>query len=167
VLLRLKEDYDGAEPSAGSVSVWNLLSLAHLSDGEKASGYMDQIERVLRRVPASAQLARVVPMMMAAASMYRTGLTQVVLVGPKDGPETAALHRVWLERYVPAAVSIIVEPGEHHATVAERLPWLASMQGMGGRATAYLCRDFACQHPVTDPEAFRVQLASFTRTEAS
>ncbi|MEE2638229.1 MAG: thioredoxin domain-containing protein [Acidobacteriota bacterium] len=167
VLLRLKEDYDGAEPSAGSVSVWNLLSLAHLSDGEKASGYVDQIERALRRVPVSAQLARVVPMMMAAASMYRTGLTQVVLVGSKDDPETAALHRVWLERYVPAAVSVVVEPGEHQVAVAQRLPWLASMQAVDGRPTAYLCRDFTCHRPVTDPGELRVQLASLTRTEST
>src|SRR4029450_2462407 len=38
VLLRLKEDYDGAEPSASSVSVLNLLTLAHLLDDDAARG---------------------------------------------------------------------------------------------------------------------------------
>jgi uncharacterized protein YyaL (SSP411 family) len=31
------------------------------------------------------------------------------------------------------------------------LPWTASMRAVDGRATAYLCRDFACESPTTDP----------------
>ena len=36
MLLRLKEDYDGAEPAASSVGVLNLLTLAHLSSEPRA-----------------------------------------------------------------------------------------------------------------------------------
>ena len=162
VLLRLKEDYDGAEPSAASVTVWNLLSLMHLSGAAETGAYRDQLEQTLRRVPASAQLARVVPMMMAAASTRRAGVPQVVLLGPRDAAGTAALHRVFTECFLPGAVSVMVEPGAHQAAVAARLPWIESMQMQDGLPTAYLCRDGACEHPVTDPEAFRVQLAALT-----
>ena len=44
VLLRLKEDYDGAEPAASSVSVLNLLTLSHLVSGDE---WPDRIERTL------------------------------------------------------------------------------------------------------------------------
>ena len=162
VLLRLKEDYDGAEPSAGSVAVWNLLTLVHLSGGDEARGHTARIERTLRRVAPSAQVARVVPMMMAAAATYRTGVPQVIIVGARDASGTAALHRVFTERFLPGAVSLVVEPGAHQAAVAERLPWVGAMEARNGGSTAYLCRDFACQVPVTDPEAFRAQLEALT-----
>ena len=47
VLLRMKEDYDGAEPTASSVSVLNLLTLSHLVDD---AAWADRIERTLRAV---------------------------------------------------------------------------------------------------------------------
>ena len=49
VLLRLKEDYDGAEPSASSVSVLNLLALSHLVSGDE---WPARIERTLGRFGA-------------------------------------------------------------------------------------------------------------------
>ena len=158
VLLRLKEEYDGAEPSAGSVAVWNLLTLAHLSGGDEAREHSDRVECTLRRVAPSAQVARVVPMMMAAASTYRSGLPQVIIVGARDATATAALHRVLTTCFLPGVVSLVVEPGAHQTAIAERLPWVGAMEMRDELPTAYLCRDFVCQASVTDPEAFRAQL---------
>lgn len=167
VLLRLKEDYDGAEPAAGSVTAWNLLCLAHLSDAAEAGAYRDQLEQTLRRVPASVQSARSAPMMMAAASAQRAGLPQVVLLGPRGAAATAALHRVFAECFLPGAVSLVVEPGPHQREVAARLPWVGSMQMLDGRPTAYLCRDGACEQPTAEPEAFRARLAALTARPAA
>ena len=166
VLLRLKEDYDGAEPSAASVTAWNLLALMHLSGPEEAAGYREQLEETLRRVPASPQLARVVPMMMAAASAAHAGVPQVILLGPRDAAETAALHRAFLACFLPAAIGLVVEPGAHQQEIAARLPWVASMKMLAGRPTAYLCRDGACDQPVNDADAFRARLAALTAHRA-
>ena len=54
----------------------------------------------------------------------------------------------------------MAEPGAHQAWLAERLPWLGAMEARDRRPTAYLCRDFACQAPVTDAERFRSSLAA-------
>ena len=83
----------------------------HLSAAEEAAGYRAQLDETLRRVPASPQLARVVPMMMAAASVSRAGVPQVILLGPRDAAGTAALHRALTAYFLPAAVSLVVEPG--------------------------------------------------------
>ena len=112
----------------------------------------------LRRLAPSAQVARVVPMMMAAASTYRSGVPQVIIVGARDAAATTALHRVLTACFLPGAVSLVVEPGAHQTAIAARLPWVGAMQMRDGVPTAYLCRDFTCQAPVTDPEAFRTQL---------
>src|SRR5215475_4166303 len=66
VLVRMKEDYDGAEPTASSVSVHNLLALAHLVDDERI---WPKIEGTLRLFGARLeQIGRAVPMMAAALS---------------------------------------------------------------------------------------------------
>lgn len=37
----------------------------------------------------------------------------------------------------------------------QRLPVLSSMSQQGGVATAYVCQDFTCSLPVTDPQELR------------
>ena len=49
----MKEDYDGAEPSASSVSVLNLLTLAHLTDDEAARAKAERTLARYGRAPAA------------------------------------------------------------------------------------------------------------------
>ncbi len=59
-----------------------------------------------------------------------------------------------VESFLPAfAVVLAVEPGEGQRAVGALLPWIGEMAMIDGRATAYVCRDFVCAAPVTDPEA--------------
>jgi uncharacterized protein YyaL (SSP411 family) len=150
VLLRLKEDYDGAEPAASSVSVLNLLTLGHLFAEEPR--FEEQIRQTLAAFASRAgQMGRSVPMMLAALSTYHAGVPQVVLVGERQAEDTLAVRSVLQEVYVPTMIVVPVLP-QHRETLERLLPWVASMRAVDGRATAYVCRDFACQSPVTSPE---------------
>ena len=152
VLLRLKEDYDGAEPSASSVSVHNLLTLSYLSDDE---GARLKAERTLGRYGARAgRAARVIPMMMAALSAWHGAATQIVLVGEAEG--RLPLARVVASHYLPFAIEIPVAPSRQ-GEVAAALPFVAAMTARGG-AAAYVCRDFTCRAPVTTAEALEAEL---------
>ena len=156
VLLRLKEDYDGAEPSAGSVSTQNLLTLVRLTGD---SGMRRRLDGALGRFgPRLGQAARVVPMLASVLSSYHACASQVVVVGERGRPDTVALLRVVARRYLPFAVRLHVEPGPSQETLAEMLPFVAPMRMRDGRATAYVCADFACRQPVTDPQALAAQL---------
>jgi hypothetical protein len=156
VLLRLKEDYDGAEPAASSVAVLNLLTLAHLFADE--SRYDAQIRQTLAAFGSRAgQMGRSVPMMLAALSTYHAGLPQVVIVGEPQAEETLALRSVLQEVYLPTTIVVPVLP-QHRETLARLLPWVASMRAVDGRATAYVCRDFACQSPATSAAQIAEQL---------
>jgi uncharacterized protein YyaL (SSP411 family) len=156
VLLRLKEDYDGAEPAAGSVAVMNAIVLAHLVDDAEAR---QRAERTLARYGARAGRAgRVIPFMLAGLSTWHAGVSQIVIVGERDGPDTEAFRIELARHYLPFAVTVWTQPGAAQAALARELPFVGAMEARGGAATAYVCRDFACQEPVSDPAALRRQL---------
>ena len=157
VLLRLKEDYDGAEPSASAVAVLNLLTLSHLAGDATMTG---RIEKTLAAFAMRAtQQGRSVPMMLAALSTYHAGMPQIVIVGGREAADSAALTAAVREKYLPTAVFVPVGASTRGA-LAGLLPWIAAMPARDGRATAYVCRDFACQQPTTSAEELRSQLAS-------
>ncbi len=155
VLLRLKEDYDGAEPAPSSVSGLNLLAIAHLTGSAGASA---RIEKALVCFGSRlADLPRGVPMMLAALSTYHAGMPQIVIVGPLDHAATGALKAVVRAAYLPTALVIPVEPQRQEA-MAALLPWVAAMPMRDNVPTAYVCRDFVCEAPTADVAAFEAAL---------
>jgi uncharacterized protein YyaL (SSP411 family) len=174
VLLRLKEEYDGAEPAASSVAVLNLLTLAHLIStpntptpnsqdlgvGELGVGssYADRVEAAFGAFGASASMrGRAVPMMLAALSTYHAGMPQIVIAGEAAAADTRALTDVVRSRYRPTAVVVPIRDA-HRPALARLLPWTEALIRRDARATAYVCRDFACQMPTTSPEELGQQL---------
>ena len=96
--------------------------------------------------------------------------TQIVLVGPRDREDTRALRSVLTRTYLPFATVISVDgkrgtaAGSGRAALARLLPWIGAMGLVDGRAAAYVCRNFACERPVTDPAALAALIASTPRT---
>ena len=156
VLLRLKEDYDGAEPSAGSLATHNLIVLGHLVGGVE---YLERAERSLARYGSRAGAAgRAIPMMMAALSAWHAEHTQVVIVGPPELQSTRELFAEVAKHYRPFAVTVPVAPGSSQQALAGRLPFVAAMQQGPSGAAAYICRNFTCQAPVTTADALAAGL---------
>jgi uncharacterized protein len=157
VLLRLKEDYDGAEPAASSVSVMNLLVLSHLGAGD-AENFASKIDITFGSVAGrAAQAGRTVPMMLAALSSYHAGSEQAVIVGARDAQDTRALLDVIRSRYRPTLLTMSIAPDARDA-IASRLTWVTALTARDGRATAYLCREFACRAPTSEPAELARQL---------
>ena len=160
VLLRLKEDYDGAEPSATSVTVVNLLTLSHLTNDQ---AFEQAINRALGLFASRIeQGARTVPMMMAALSAYHAGMSQIVIAGDRGAPGTRVLMDVVRGCYLPFAVTIPLADleGPRRATIQRLLPWAEAM--IRDEPTAFVCRNFACLTPASSPD----ELASQLETES-
>ena len=158
VILRMKEDYDGAEPSATSVAVSNLIVLAHLTGD---ATWRTRIERTFQGAAARISGAgRSVPMLLAGLSAWHAGVQQIAIVGAAGDASREALERVAAARFLPFAVVVPITPGEWQRRIGAAAPFIAAMSTLDGRATAYFCRDFACQAPVTDPTSLAAQLPS-------
>ena len=148
VLLRMKEDYDGAEPSATSVAVLNLIVLVHLTGDET---WRVRAERAVRgAAPRISGAGRSAPMLLAGLSAWHAGVRQIAIVRP-GGPGDP-LERLVASHYLPFAVVIPVAPGQSQARLSRIAPFSSAMTLRNGRPTAYVCRDFACQAPTTDPK---------------
>ena len=158
VLLRMKEDYDGAEPTASSVSVLNLLALSHLVD---EGPWRDRIERTLRLFATRLdQMGRGVPLMAAALSTHLAGVQQIVIAegeAPSTGQADDALDRAVALHYLPFAIQLRVS-AEARGALAGSLPFIAAMQPVAGITAAYVCRDFSCRQPVTTVDALEQEL---------
>lgn len=148
VLLRLKEDYDGAEPAAASVTVRNLLTLSHVTGD---ASLRDRAAMTLERYGAGlGRIARVMPMMLANVVFWLSPSAQVVIVGDADDEDRRALERAVAKAYAPTMVQMPVSAVGAEALGAI-LPWVGAMKPVGGRAAAYVCQDFTCRAPVADP----------------
>jgi uncharacterized protein YyaL (SSP411 family) len=154
VLLRIKEEYDGAEPAASSVSVLNLLALSHLIPEAE---WTSRIDRTLRSfAPRLEQTGRAVPLMACALSMSVAGVQQIVLIGSDAARQELA--RTVAGHYLPFAVVAHV-PREHRSRLAALMPLIADMREPESGAAAYVCREFTCQAPVHDALALEGLLA--------
>jgi uncharacterized protein YyaL (SSP411 family) len=160
VLLRLKEDYDGAEPSASAVSVLNLLTLGHLLP---SGNWHSQVERTLARLgPRAGAAARAVPMMLCALSAWHAGLAQVVVTGDRGAGQTVALEGELASRYLPFAIHVPVGSATQDA-VASKLEFVRGMNG--SQPAVYVCRDFTCRQPVSDSASLAGLLDAVSRGE--
>jgi len=156
VLLRLKEDYDGAEPAAASVTVRNLVSLGQLTGD---ASYVDRARATLERYGTQiGHVVRVMPLMVANVALWNARRTEIVVVGDPDADDTRALESAIAARYLPWTVRVPLAADAAARESSSRLPWLGAMTARGGRATAYVCHEFACQEPVTEPEALERQI---------
>jgi len=151
LVMRIKEDYDGAEPSGNSIAVLNLLRLAQMTD---RADFRASAARALDAFGSRMVAAPVgLPQMLVAYDFSISKPKQVVLVGERDAPDTQRLLAALHSRFLPHSVVLLVD-AESRPALARFLPAVADMTARGGEATAYVCEDYACKLPTADVAEF-------------
>ncbi|KAF9607389.1 hypothetical protein IFM89_034622 [Coptis chinensis] len=165
VLLRVKEDHDGAEPSGNSVSVINLVRLASMVSGSRADHYRQSAEHLLAVFESRLkEMAIAIPLMCCAADMlFVPSRRQVVLVGPKTVIDFDNMLAAAHASYDPNRTLIHIDPSnkedvdfwqgnnENISTIAKGTP-------AGDKVVAYVCQNFTCSPPVADPKSLEALL---------
>ncbi|XP_072846721.2 spermatogenesis-associated protein 20 isoform X1 [Pogona vitticeps] len=157
LLLRMKDDQDGAEPSPNSVAVTNLLRAAcytgHKEWVKKAGQILAAFSERLLKIPV------VLPEMARATAAFHLTLKQVVVCGNPAEDDTRELLHCYYSTYVPNRVLILAD-GDTAGFLYQQLDFLSSLEKKEGKATAYLCENFACSLPVTSSQELRRMLLS-------
>ena len=153
VVARPRSLIDGATPSANSIAADVLLRLALLT-GEpdhdrRARSILRAAGPALERHPI--QFGR----MLSAADRALGEPLDAVIAGDGDDPLAVALRRAAGAAYQPDLVIAPLVPGDGIPS----WPIFEGKTARDGRATAYVCRGYACDEPTSDPDRVRAQVA--------
>ena len=156
LITRPREVTDNATPSGTALAVELLLRVGDLDDDgalrERAAWVLETLaEPMARHALAFGQL-------LGAADLAAHGATEVALVGDAAAPDFQALAREVSAHYLPGLVLAGGAP-----TADEDVALLRDRPAREGRATAYVCRHYACDEPATDPAPLGEQLERAAR----
>ncbi len=149
LILRMKDENDGAEPAAGSISALNLLRLGEMTDRQdlRAKG-----ERTIRAFAAAlSRFPTAMPQMLVALDFQMSAKQQILIAGERDGADTRALLAEVHRHFLPHKVVLLADG----ADAVSQSSAVREMKPVNGKAAAYVCQDFACRAPVTDRRALR------------
>ncbi len=151
LVARQKDVQDNATPSGNAMAALVLLRLAALTgDGR----YARAAEGAIRTVaPLVARHPTAFAKWLSAIDLALASVAEIAIVGAPGDPATRELLGVVAaQQGMPLVVAVSPSPD------SSVVPLLAGRTQIGGRPTAYVCRAFACQMPVTDPDALAIQL---------
>jgi len=147
LILRVKEDYDGAEPSGNSVATLVLLKLGAITDRKDLKQAAEKSLRFfshrLQNVPQA------VPFMLQALDFSMEEPKRAVIVGDPSKAETRSLLRAVHSVYQPNKVVL--------GNVGAIEPFAKSLPARDG-SVVYLCTGAACQPPTSDAAKIRKML---------
>jgi len=151
LVVRMKEDYDGAEPSGNSIAVLNLLRLAQMTERKD---FRDSAEKTLRAFATRIMgMPSGVPQMLVAYEFSLSKPKQIILVGDRSATETRELLGILDTHFVPNRIVMLVEESTRQP-LAAYLPVIATMTRLHGKTTAYVCENYTCKLPTSDAVKF-------------
>src|SRR4029450_241845 len=157
---RTKSVYDQAIPSGTSVATKTLLRLYHYTG---KADYLQRAEQVLYLVRQHMEQQPFgVGSLLTTLDFYVRKPQEIVLIGAPDAEDTQAMLRALYQQYIPNKVLFQIDP--QPVTAALEAPpllrdVLAGKGQLDGKATVYVCHNFTCSLPMTDPEALTTLFA--------
>src|SRR5215203_1892283 len=154
LVTRPRDVYDNATPSGNSVAVDVLLKLSVLLEREdhreRAGAVLDNLSGGMVQVPGA--FGR----LLSALDFYLSTPYEVAIIGEREAPGTKTLLETVYSSYLPNKV--VAGSSENDEEATQLVPLLANRPMRGGRPTAYVCVNYACQSPTTDPAELARQL---------
>jgi uncharacterized protein YyaL (SSP411 family) len=160
LITRPRDVTDNATPSGTSLAVELLLTLSELQQNaeyrRRAVFALETLAEPMTRFPTA------FGHLVGCADMEINGAVEVALVGDVKSAEFKALERAVAEQYVP---SLVLAGGV--AERSSRIKLLEDRPLVDSKPTAYVCRAYTCDRPVTEPGALSDQLENASRIGAT
>ena len=151
LLIRRKSTYDMSLPSGNSVAAFNLLRLERMTAdttfADKAAALFSAFSGELGGSPSSHT------MMISALDFALGPSFEVVISGHPGSPDTEAMLSALRQRFLPHKV-VVFRPSDMPAPpIVDLAPFTRTQKPLQGKATAYVCQNYICNRPTTDPQA--------------
>jgi len=150
LISRQKAIYDGAIPSGNSASMLNLLRLGRITADtayeERAAALAQSFSTEIGNNPTA------YTQLMSALEFGVGPSYEVVIVGEQGADDTNALTDALNDEYVPSKVVLLRDPDDN-APIIDLADYTKYYYTLEDKATAYVCQNYICEFPTTDPEA--------------
>jgi hypothetical protein len=148
LVARPREVYDGALPSGNSAAALNLVRLS------RCTGDMEYDARARAVIDAFGAQVNRAPMahcaLLLAVDFVIGPSFEIVISGQRGAPDVATMAAALESVYQPNRV-LVFRPADSADFITRLTPYTKNQVPLeGGRATAYVCREFACHQPTTD-----------------
>jgi uncharacterized protein YyaL (SSP411 family) len=154
LITRTKDYFDNAIPSGNSVAALALLKLGLLTEEHDYQRFAVMILRTM--IQAMTRYPSAFGYLLSALDFYLSEPKEIAIVGKTDSHEIRLFIEEIYSRYIPNKVVAAAEPGDEHA--ARSIKLLAARPMVGGKATAYVCRNYACLAPATSADELAERL---------
>ncbi len=152
---RMKEDYDGAEPSGNSVAALNLLRLAAITGRDDLR---QSAERTIKSFGQKlSDQPTALPQLMVAWLFLRATPKQVIIAGEAADPATVDLLMTAQRHFSPNRI-LVWKNSQSREALDSIAPGMRAMETDDGTPSAFVCENFVCQLPVKTAEQFETLL---------
>lgn len=147
LLVRTKKLYGGAIPAGNAVAMLNYARLYRMT-GKTA--YSDTTDSLVRAFSGQIeQSPGVFPVVMMGLDFIFGPSKEIVIAGDPESDDTNAMLEALREPYQPNQV-VMLRPNEGWESLVEIASFTETQVSQNGKATAYVCENFACNQPTTD-----------------
>jgi len=152
VMLRIKDTIDGPMPSGNSVAALVLLKLGRLLKQKKFIKYGENIINA-----ASGQLTTApgLSASMSAAADFLIGPPQeIVISGDAASEDTKTMLELVGKYFLPHSTAVFHPTGRNGENIEKLCPFLKEYKPLNNKATAFVCKNYTCQNPISDVKLF-------------
>lgn len=151
LLTRPKESYDGAIPSGNSAELLNLIRIGRMTGDASDEATANQLVRAFSAEVTRAPSAHTALLL---AFDFALGPTfEIVFAGQRDAADLQAMRAALAGEFLPNKVVLFRPAGEAAPAVTAIAAFTKPQRALRNRATAYVCTNYVCKLPVTDPAA--------------
>ena len=151
LIFRRKELYDGALPSGNSIAALDLIRLGRLLMDRELEARAETIFKTFSG--QISQLPNACAQALIALDFAFGPAKEIVLAAEADAPETKQMLNSIYRRFIPNKI-VAFHPAQAKEAkeIISLIPFLESQLPLEGKATVYVCTDYACKFPVTTVE---------------
>lgn len=151
---RPKEIYDGAIPSGNSVATLNFLKLAKLTGKheleDKAHMQFELFGKNVLQYPQGYAF------FLIAMLFAKSSIQEIIISDKNESNDYEKMINVLYDNYRPFTLSLIWS--NNYKDLKSIVPFIENYKPINEKATAYVCKNYACQEPTTDVEKFKDML---------
>jgi uncharacterized protein YyaL (SSP411 family) len=148
LITRIKPSTDGVIPSGNSAAAFALLKLGKLTMNqhftEQGGKVLESFSRQLKQSPACSSE------MLSALNFWIGPTQEIVIAGNAGAADTQQMLELIRSKFLPNAVLIFHQQDNADSDIDKTIPFIKNLTAIEGKATAYVCENYACNRPVNN-----------------